>query len=244
MPFGAPDFSNIRKEALVHRLDDLAEASVRTFIPIVYDRLGDVIYFDSFESGFVWPYPHPSSDKIKFYVGYGCGLMSDRALVFKILAGHSGLSRIRKNIPFYSSYSLGMSLNIRPSLYMNYIQIEIDASNGTDTYTNRVRLYKTDGSIQVITPDGYQAIGSIPPQTFSVHDWLFVKFVVNLRQERWERVIVNRYSLSARLYTLRKVSAGGAVEISLYVGLDETTSADDWAFFDNVIVTINEPVSD
>jgi len=244
MPFGAPDFSNIRKEELVHRLDDLAEASVRTFVPVVYDRLGDVIYFDSFETGFVWSSQYPSSDKINFYVGYGCGLMSDRALVFKLLSGYTGFSQIRKNIPFYSSRSLGISLNIRPSLYMNYIQVGLDALDGTNTYSCRVRLYKEDGSIQVRTPDGFKTIGYVTPQTFSVYDWIFVKLVANLQKERWERVIVNCFSMSARSYALFKAPSGGVVEQVISLGLDETTSADDWAFFDNVIVTINEPVSD
>jgi len=51
MAHGAPDDSNVLKEGLVYRLDDLGELAARLGAPVKYHRTGDVIYIDDFEWG-------------------------------------------------------------------------------------------------------------------------------------------------------------------------------------------------
>jgi len=52
MPHGAPDWSNVVKYTQVHRLDDMAELACRLGSIIIFDRRGDVIWYDSFQYGY------------------------------------------------------------------------------------------------------------------------------------------------------------------------------------------------
>jgi len=51
MAHGAPDDSNVLKDGLVNRLDDLGELAARLGSPVKYHRTGDVVYIDDFEWG-------------------------------------------------------------------------------------------------------------------------------------------------------------------------------------------------
>ncbi len=52
---GAPDDSDVLKQAGMFRIDDMAELAVRLGSPVDYNKYGDVIFWDDFESGLVKP---------------------------------------------------------------------------------------------------------------------------------------------------------------------------------------------
>lgn len=51
MPRGAPDYSNVKADKPLHRLDDMAELAARLDSPVAYSRSGNVIWLTSFEHG-------------------------------------------------------------------------------------------------------------------------------------------------------------------------------------------------
>lgn len=53
MPHGAPDWYQYRRASTTFPIADLAELAARLGSPVTFDRRGDVIFLDSFESG--WP---------------------------------------------------------------------------------------------------------------------------------------------------------------------------------------------
>jgi hypothetical protein len=244
MPFGAPDFSNIRKEELVHRLDDLAEASVRTFIPVVYDRLGDVVFFDSFESGILWEHQSLATPNCKFYIGYGNGINSPRALVYKKPAGLNGYSEIVFRAPYYTTRTVGYSICVRPGHYFTHLLFGMAVADTTTFYSFDLRIYKSDGKIDVTHGSGRAVVGYVPPASLSPYDWFWLKFVVNVQKGRWERIMIHTFTLDARAYQLYQTPANGATVFRITIGENANTPAGDLTYFDNLIITINEPVSD
>jgi hypothetical protein len=50
---GAPDDSDVLKQAGMFRIDDMAELAVRLGSPVDYNKYGDVIFYDTFEDGLV-----------------------------------------------------------------------------------------------------------------------------------------------------------------------------------------------
>jgi hypothetical protein len=243
MPFGAPDFSNIRKEALVHRLDDLAEASVRTFIPVVYDRLGDVVFFDSFESGILWGRQTLATPNCRFYIGYGCGLGSLRALVYKKPAGLNGYSEIRFGAPYYATKTVGYSICVKPGRYFTYLFFRIGVANSQTGHTCDLRIYSADGKIEIMDHLGFQVVGYIPPASLSPYDWFWLKFVVNIEKSRWERIMIHTFSFDVRRFRLFQWPANGTTVFLVTIGEQANTMGEDVTLFDNLILTINEPVS-
>jgi hypothetical protein len=244
MPFGAPDFSNIRKETLVHRLDDLAEASVRTFIPVVYDRLGDVVFFDSFESGVLWKDQTLASPNARFYIGYGCGLNSPRALVYKKPAGLNGYSQIAFHAPYYATKTVGYSICVKPGFYFTHLLFGMAVADTVTYYGFDLRIYKSSGKIEVTHGSGRADVGYVPPASLSPYDWLWLKFVVNIQKGRWERIMIHTFTFDARAFKLYTPPANGAAVFWITIGENANTEAPDVTLFDNLIITINEPVSD
>jgi len=243
MPFGAPDFSNIRKETLVHRLDDLAEASVRTFIPVVYDRLGDVVFFESFESGILWGNQTLATSDAHFYIGYGNGINSPRALVYEKPSNLNGYSEVRFFAPYYATKTVGYSICVRPGRYFTYLLFGMGIANTVTSFSFDLRIYAADGKVEITNGATRSVVGYVPPQSLSPYYWLWLKFVVNLETGRWDRIMIHTLTFNAKNYQLYQTPANGLALFRITVGEQANTPASDVTYFDNLIITINEPIS-
>lgn len=244
MPFGAPDFSNIRKEALVHRLDDLAEASIRTFAPYLYDRLGDVVYFNSFESGVITGNISATNPLDKFAIGYGCGYCSDRALVHIKPIYVTGMIQLSQVIPLYATRTIGFSIFVRRGEYAEFNRFVLQVASPEGITTFGLELNYATPSIKITTDVGWITIATLTTYDVHTNRWLWVKFVGDLLKRAWVRAMLNVYTYDLRSYNafFDPTQVPSAISVDIY---ENTSSNSEYrSYFDNLIVTINEPVSD
>jgi len=244
MPFGAPDFSNIRKEALVHRLDDLAEASVRTFIPVLYDRLGDVIYFNGFESGMLSGTVSSTDPSDRFAIGYGCGYCSNRALVHIKPANVTGTIDLKQIIPRYATQTVGFSIFLRRGQYANSNAFWLRVASSGGVVSFGLKLDYSTPSIWITGPVGWVKIANLTTHDVYFNQWLWIKFVGNISKRSWVRVMFNVHAYDLRLYNTPFDPTPAPSSIQVIISEDTSNTNEYRAFFDNLIVTINEPVSD
>jgi hypothetical protein len=244
MPFGAPDFSNIRKETLVHRLDDLAEASVRTFIPVLYDRLGDVVYFNGFESGILTGSVSATNPLDRFVIGYGCGYCSDRALVHVKPANVTGLIQLSHVIPLYATQTIGFSIFVRRGSYAEFNQFVLQVAKPEGIITFGLEVNYATPSIKITTDTGWVTVASLTIYDVHINRWLWVKFVGDISNHTWVRAMLNVYTLDLRSYNTFFDPTQVPSAISVDIRENTSNNSEYRSYFDNLIITINEPVSD
>lgn len=127
MAHGAPDDSNVMKFGGVNRLDDLGELAARLGSPVMYHRLGDVVFIDDFEYGLnSWETFGTNSDRFcrtsneaSLSRGASCILNSGTGGFLPIYIQNHFASVMGKRLGFYVAISLranvgtfGMNLHV------------------------------------------------------------------------------------------------------------------------------------
>lgn len=219
----------------------LAELAARLGSPVTYDRRGDVIWYDDFESGV---------EKWR-YIGAGGGLdwASDAVakggfsgkLYTKNVADSSVLGLTYLPMPLLSK--IGIELSLFRSVNTKYIIIELLLYDGTNRYDARATYTLATETWQ------YQDSGGVdhnllPTLELSPTYTQFhvIKLVADFTTGLYTRLLVNNifYDLSN---LAMQATAAPAQAPSLHLNLSVTTNANISAsiHIDNVILTQNEP---
>ena len=244
MPFGAPDFSNIRKEALVHRLDDLAEAAVRTHVLYTFDRQGDIIYFNDFENRTLPAHISTPSQKSRYVIARGAGLLGGNALVLKKDPADTGDFSVILRFPLYSTKTIGFSLLYRRGQYESESVFDFFIRKPPKFYQGRIVLNHSENKLIIWDAGQGKVLHTYPHQILSPSVYQFIKFVINIEKERYERVILGTDVFDAREYKLATGPTADMPHVVFTLQYKSNSTNADIAFYDSIIVTINEPVSD
>lgn len=242
MPFGAPDFSNIRKSMLLQRLDDMAELAVRTGSPYVFDRLGEIIWYTTFSEpikSFNIQKPDPS---VRVYLNPNYGYLNPPVLAIYIPAGTVGETYVIKNLPFYSFDVFGICgiMYFGAENTRSHIAYTIQVDNVK--YLIGVELWRLE-DILIIRPYGLDVI-TIQVPSFWLYSYVphFVKVVADFKNRRLVRLIFD--AITRRIdYSIPSVTVPYPATYS-YVEIAATPSdvASIEYRFDNIILTVNEPL--
>lgn len=219
----------------------LAELAVRTNAPpMLFDRRGDVVFYDNFESpvkkfaaddGYTWrstdvAYTGNYSLKANSRLGSGVGRGGPEYFIHNV---HSD-SRYGVQTLFSTSDD-----NWRIRIAINYY----------DTTNSNLFLLglKSDGTLQYYDSTGnWQTITTDALYKQNIYMWAFIKVVGDLSTNKYVRAIVfnGEYDLSdysCYVYPSTKP------EPYMFFGMsiEEQEAATKTAYFDNIILTENEP---
>lgn len=241
MAHGAPDYSNVRKEEFVYRVDDMAELSARLNKSVSLERRGETVLFEDFAEGFnAW-------DATIFGTGSAVNLTADefvsKGFAAEIIAGSDGAKQAKLDyeLPLLSISKIGLEARIKQFANLDDIAIQIDLYDGTNLYTGRLRYSPNDEKITIKTPDDnddvVQTSVTKPPdgELFG-----FMKVVLDTSNNMYVRGFYNNIQLDLSdysLYTIASATAPRMVIQLLVNGLGTTTAK---AVYDNIIVTRNE----
>jgi len=242
MARGLPDDSNIVKQGWIFNLDDMAELVARLDGVQGIDRLGNVCYLKTFESGLsglyfwgdapgcIW---RPSGDYAKS-VGVSAYLAT-RAVATSAVSWARGQS-------FPNTLSFGEEFSFSIFGAVRYVYVFLDVYTVPRWYQFWLRYEHTTGNVNYAAPAGaWPLLVTIPILAGGFNIWHNLKLVVDLSNNQYSRALIDGvvYPMTGAI----PESAGGAISPFIAPGgmVYTATNAVAELYLDNFILTQNEP---
>ena len=242
MAHGTPDWGVTAGAVTTYQLTDMGELAVRLGSIVSFDRRGDVIWMDDFESGL---------DKwLLNFSGTGATieLTTDWArsgrYAASLVAADDGSSSsdITRRLPFPALSRLAFEYSFQLSGSIGLLETVIQVFDGTNRTIYGVRWRDTDNDLQYLDADGNYVTFATGVNLFNPNETHHtLKLVVNTEDKEYLRFILDDTE-----YSLADIGARVAVNStspyllvqSLLVG---RSGQNDYAYIDDAIITQNEP---
>lgn len=241
MSHGAPDYSNVSKEGLVYRVDDLGELAVRLGSIVTYERRGEVYWLTNFDNGL--------GDFESFISGTGSDIKLNNVkseigpysieLVGGTQVGY--YSQINKILAVPLSNTVGFQISIEHSSDSYVTQIDLTIYDGFTLYNGSVWIQASSQQIQLRDSDGNyfvlaSSLGYLPNTQYFMH----VKLVIDIVNNKYVRLLVDNVEYDLSAYGL--ASGGSSIKKSIQAKVTNYNDTGDASsiFVDNFIITINE----
>ncbi len=242
MPHGQRDWGNIGASEIVHSMDDMAELAARLGSPCTFNREGNVLFLESFESGLeawlTWALGTGSSVECSAAwarTGGYCALLTNGAV-------SPNATRIRTSVHYPVLGAIGTEFTLAFDNNVWYIYVYLDHFDGTAQHRFNFRYDHSGKTLAIYTDAGYVTIdASISLAVWGEYRYHDTKLVVDLATDKYVRLIFNNteYELSAYSAGTFASALGPYIDFWLTVNGNETLTSH--VYVDNVILTQNEP---
>lgn len=242
MTHGQPDFGMYAPKETVYSAADMAELAVRLGSIVSYDRRGDVVWMDDFET------PRLRWDKTLNGVGSAIALSYERAKSgnqsVKLDAGttDSGYVHIDNAFAILNPSRLGFeitfSLNNADIIFQQSVRPYVSGYR----YYPYIRYDMSTEKLQLLGDDNlWKDIFTIDLNKTS-HNEHTIKSVIDLNNETYVRLLIDDYEIDVSSYGLYKLTTTQPTGIYVeYWVTGITATSYNSVFADDFIITQNEP---
>jgi hypothetical protein len=223
-------------------LSDMGELAVRLGSPDVYDRRGELIWFDTCDKGIA---PFTCS-------GAGTGFSTSLSVQFplygsyslKMISGSTGTPYvlIQKRLNVMKIPRVGFEIAIRLPSDFNTCNFEIYRYTGTKRLSAILRLDHSVDKLQYLDSDlVYNNIATVPLTSNPLGMYHIIKLVCDTDTGIYLRALYDNdeYDLSA--YNLRSIATVDVPYYLFVIQLNGRVTFNDTAYIGHILVTGNEP---
>jgi len=241
MAHGHPDYGQDTQKQTIHVVTDLGELAARINPLNVFDRRGDMVFWDGFESGMGnWEvsggglgYAVTETPYTSRAGGWSAKLTTGSTLTKMV--------KIRKYIGFPVLGAFGMEFSFTLQANLNYLRIQLEADNLIENKLLSVQYEVDTDELKVyIGGLGYTVIDSA--LNLRAYDQQFhtLKIVGDLSSQYYKRLMLNQteYDLSSYPIGITATAALNYLSAELTVVSD---AANRDIYVDSCIITQNEP---
>jgi len=240
MPHGGEDWGTVGPLSTIYTVEDLGELATRLGSIVTFDRRGNVIWLDDFESGINKWYAlsllggSMTWDAVRAYHGaFSCKMAtSANTDAYRRMRHYFTYPAVTK-MGFEFAHSMGPEAENLITLLVTLIRTDYRITAGVQYSKVTGQWQYWDGAWHNITPTQYL---HSDVAMFNV-----TKMVIDLATAKYVRLISNNttFDLSDKSCQEGVVGAGDFIEMYIQVTAIEDEIAQLWV--DNVIVTQNEP---
>lgn len=242
MPHGQPDFGVYAVKETVSGLADLGELAARLGSIATFDRRGDVVWFDSFESDLSAWYELGTGTDHDAYVSAESA--RNGAFSCKLITGSGG-------------YGTGMIVHLGGGLVLSKIGLEVSWTfktaldelrlrflyyDGARYYDYQIRFDRSSKELRYYDADG-DPIAFATGISLTAHDQLYhtLKFVMDLPNRKYNRVILDNVSYDLSAYPVKTDTSTVSPKYELTIATQVIADSNETSYIDDVIITQNEP---
>lgn len=239
---GQPDFGMYAPKEVVASISDMGEVAARLGSIVIFDRRGDVVDFDNFESpAIVWDtavlgddsyvcldstHVRSESQSLRLHTENSAGAFANIDRAFQILAS--------KRLGIEISFSLRHEY-FELRFYCYYYDGEQYHRAWLKILTNERKIYVFD------TIEGFVGVATYGDIALTPHVWNTIKLVFDINEAKYERLLFNNREYDISAYSLRPVDSeeGPFFRVQFWAINLNANGADVW--LDDFILTQAEP---
>lgn len=236
-----PDYSTEYRMETVFGAIDLSELAVRLGSPSLFNREGNVFWYDNFEAANLhW---NATTDGLGAAVALSTASAYTGEQSLKLTAGSNlGMNAyVTRHFHCPALSSIGMETTFTSNVQMDYFYIYVAINTGARgifaglayDYTNAELKYHSSAGIWTTLT----AISLIPADTFAYQP---MKLVFDAVSEKYVRAIWGSTTYDMSTLPLRAFNAAGNPAALFYIALYGTAGNNPYTYVDNFIVTQNE----
>jgi len=242
MAHGYPDYGIYTPKKTVHALQDMAELAARSGSIVTFDRRGDVIWLDDFESGIEkWAAilqgtgaEAVNTAETARNGGYSVKLTTGNAADDWAFLAHPHAYPVFSKLGFEISFSLDSAIKD--------VRIFLVLYTGTTQHVAEIVYIHSTGELQYRDQNNvYQTFATITP--LRVYSKLFhtIKLVIDPANTKYYSLILNNqtFDLSAYSYFTTSSVVYPYMEVAIQVSTPDAVNRS--IYVDDAIITQNEP---
>ncbi|OGN97553.1 MAG: hypothetical protein A2Y89_06720 [Chloroflexi bacterium RBG_13_51_18] len=244
MAHGQPDYGMYSLAKTIYHMTDMGELAARLGSICTFDRRGDVVFLDDFESGL------GSWQKIAGGTGSDAVISADNArngfLSCKMTTGSDGTKLIRLArylpLPVYSAFGVEFSVAISPFAITGYLTGDILVYDGVNVNKFMIKYDLADQNLYMYDSAGAW-VDMAMPYELQRYTYLFhtIKLVGDFSTDRWKRVIVDNFTVDLSGYAVYTAASAGNPMMEVNIILHTDDDANRYVYLDDFIITQNEP---
>lgn len=241
MPHGTPDYGPAALGKTVHPIADMAELAARLGSIHTFDRRGNVIFMDDFESGIEKWYCYGSAGGLYSWSaskpaggGFSLRLYTDNDEDDYMAASHFEAFPVLSRMGFQCSFLPVQTIkSLWWRLYVDDLVESVVGEIGWDYATNILSYLGSDGEMHNLSPE----------KTLKLTASFFytTKLVVDFNADKYVKLIINDSVYDLSDYSLGHQDTGLLPRLACDMGV--YNAGEGWAemHIDNAILTQNEP---
>lgn len=242
MAHGQPDFGMYTEKKTTYGLADMGELAARLGSIVTFDRRGDVIWLDDFESDvFKWDIT---------FSGLGWEVVQtptyarNGAFSVKLTTGRTVDQYVR--IQHYNAYpvksNIGLELSMSKDSWPGEFIIFFDLYDGVTHYIAGIRYDITNDDLyRYVDPLTWTLIDSAFRLYEDADCFNTLKLVVDFVDELYTRFIANNAVYDLSTYPIYSVASPIRAHLEIRIDVISDLAANRSAYVDDVILTQNEP---
>lgn len=242
MAHGTPDWGVTAGAVTTYQLTDLAELAARLGSIVTFDRRGDVIFLEDFESGL-----HKWSTLISG-TGATVDLSSNRARTGRysahLVAGSSSsrFAEMMHYLPFPVLSSFGLECGFQLGGADDNLNLRLRLFDGANLREYQVRYVSVPQSLQYLDSTGSFVTFAIPDQLMGQSTLFFVaKLVIDATAGEYLRFILDQRSYPLAGIAAQTIASADYPHLEARLRNTGFAGFNNEMFIDTVILTQNEP---
>ena len=239
---GLPDWGRIKKDVGVSPLADLGELAARLGSINTFDRRGDTVWMDDFESGL---------NKWQTYAGYPGGsvaVSAERArnggYACKLVTGTNGAGTafLFRALPYPVLGRIGLEFSFAMDDDISYVDVIFYLYDGTRMLLPHVQYDKVSGVLKYMSADVvWITLASDLFHTRGTTCFWTMKMVADFVKNEYVRIIFNERVFDLAGQALQIGESTATPTLYPYIEVAGQAGVSGIAFIDDVIITQNEP---
>lgn len=221
----------------------LTELAARMGIPDLYERRGDIVWYDGFESGVVGWDTAALGTGAQIIVSAEATYQKDYSC--KLIGGSDGerTAQIDGRVAVLStSARTGVQVALNHSSNVYALSLELTIYHTDKSYTGKIVYHHDDQDLQYIDSEGNeQTLG----EPYGLNSWGYLfnlwKLVINPDTGMYERLYLNDDLFDLTAYALDEGVYIGATGVKIVIKVVSRDGVNSYTFVDDVMITTNEP---
>ncbi len=242
MPHGHADFGLDTAKETIHAVTDLGELAARLRSINTYDRRGDVVWFDDFESSLnKWM---DRSGDLGHAIAISNAHARNGAFSCIVTCGSNGnfegILSTSKPPPVRSK--IGVEVHFRPPvLFFTSLTVRALVTHADRRWDARIRYVHATGTLQYWDGAAYQDIEAGVVARVGTLVFNPLKFVIDLDNDTYTRLMFALRNWDLSNYAVLAAAGAPATEIRIDITIVGAAGQNPATYTDDFILTQNEP---
>lgn len=238
-----PDFGvsdTVQSKSIV---TDMGELAARLGAPNVFDRMGNLVWFEQFEYGMgLWTLTTTGNGVTPVLVAYPY-LYKPHAVKLAGTSGNTGTSSIaiKLHLPYESA--LGIEFAFNPDFRATEIEFDGYVYTGSQYLSFGVVFKLKAGTIGVGKQGGgyntvyTDALGYVKTDSFNI-----VKLVMDMENGVYKRLMFGTLDIDVKDLAFHVGTSTTRPYLTFLIRLESTADYDESAIIDNIVITLDDPL--